>query len=149
MIQQNELRKGNYINDGIGFLCSVIEDKDDSITVYCKKSNITGKTYYNIASPIKLTNEIVEYLGFEKVFRTYTLKLSNCILYFKKGCIYIGLCNTGITNLHDLQNLYFVLEKKELFLNNEGKIHLPALPNQRTMDDYFKNLETWINKMTE
>lgn len=149
MIQQNELRKGNYINDGIGFLCSVIEYKEDSITVHYKKSNITSKTYYNIAAPIKLTDEIIEYLGFEKVFRTYTLKLSNCILYFKKGYIYIGLCNTGITDLHDLQNLYFVLEKKELLLSNEEKIYLPALPNQRTMDDYFKNLETLVDKMTE
>lgn len=103
MIQENELRVGNYLYDGVGGIIKVeVDDLYDNV-----------RKYYE---PIPIMEEILLKCGFEKsytkgVFRLgdWTIDLYSKTWKFKREWIDINF-----KYLHQLQNLYFALTNQEL-----------------------------------
>jgi hypothetical protein len=129
MIQENELRIGNYVCNHvyIGIVESI--DKKGCIVNYIS-DNIEGFTNNKFIKPIPQTEEWLLKFGFEKT----NIKMSGCNVW-QKGKYRVlksylnddnsySLCIDGITPptwaiakfeyVHQFQNIYFALEKQEL-----------------------------------
>lgn len=109
MINPNELRIGNWVNDSKGFLYQI------------KKSNFEN-TDFSITTPIPLTPEILEKCGFAKDRTGFSLldKMSLSFSVDKSGR-YIACWEDKslhlpyeLNYLHQLQNLYWCLCGEEL-----------------------------------
>jgi hypothetical protein len=109
MMNEEELRIGNYVN---------IEDTILRIDLQ--------ELYYNssIMTPIPLTEEWLLKLGFESMYSNYIVKAGDYYNSIKQDCgkwIYsYDESDAGcyelkeIKYVHELQNLYFALNDKEL-----------------------------------
>ena len=113
MIQINELRIGNYIEEG------KVEKIDNSIDeIYYSGDRCYLSSYCNNINPISLTEEWLLKLGFELIGSFYRLKKSKLIqiILHDDG---LDVCNYNlylhqIKYVHQLQNLYFALTGAEL-----------------------------------
>lgn len=117
MIQANELRIGNWIQDEYGKYWQVQELcqlKGDELTL----NNSVGATYRSM-SGIPLTPEILEKCGFEYDKHTYSLgsfwlsegEHGNWVVWLH------GLSNgvtTTVQYVHELQNLFYCIKSSEL-----------------------------------
>jgi hypothetical protein len=132
MIQENEIRVGNYfnrifsINDKLGYI------KWDSSDWYREGECIDSFEYYE---PIPLTEDILLKCGFKLVklktsikdFYVVYYKKDNFVVYIMSDFFEVELINnsgeqfnlfkTFKKELHTLQNLYFALTGEELQIN--------------------------------
>lgn len=128
MIKVNELRIGNYLNDGNGRLCTVEFISPQEFRASAIKGGVTSLPNENII----LTKEWARDLGFvvtdlgefwefeKKDFLLIQLKSSITgkdlppfyMLHSKKTK------HVKIPYVHKLQNLYFEIQNEELTLNN-------------------------------
>lgn len=128
MTQANELRIGNKVQDGNGFIFDIVSIHDDG-TVYCDfKGNEGGVWEFDKNNPcqgILLTEEIL--LKCEKleikgkdVFLDFDYEIY-IFEFDKDGLTYTageGLeFSRRIKYLHEFQNLVFALSNKELQIN--------------------------------
>lgn len=111
MIQENELRVGNYLYDGVGGIIKVeVDDLYDNV-----------RKYYE---PIELIEEILLKCGFEKIGHLYKIHLLNSLnliynsehngWYFD---IYHNSSKVELQYLNELQNIYFAATGRELEIN--------------------------------
>lgn len=123
MIQANELRIGNLINNknSTCTVCGILNNTDLFV------SNDWEEWYPLIdeCEPIKLTEEWLLKLGFEKKnkFDFDLGKLRICMYddRFPKGRVYFNswaIIDENLKNVHQLQNLYFALTGQELRTKN-------------------------------
>lgn len=141
MIQTNELRIGNYIVfEDCVYAWDISDEtiqnaldngvyargisKIEEIRSYDVMSN--GKLYlFNNVYPIPLTEEILLKCGFSKIGNSglvggTTYQDDNMTLLFGQGDAIYFHADTRympINSLHQLQNLYFILNNKELEVN--------------------------------
>ena len=118
-IQQEELRRGNYISlTDIGKVevLGVLPDKIYYTPSKDRRLHDFLYSLYVYASPIEITETILLRFGFRKneVFEIYHNELFTLWYHGNK----IGYQNTEIKYVHQLQNLYFALTGKELIDNN-------------------------------
>ena len=113
-----ELRVGNKVQDGNGFIFDVVAIHYDD-TVYCDfKGNEGGLWEFDKNNPcqgIALTEEILLKCGFKKAFEGGTLLYLNNFNVSRLDYIYWS--NVKLTYLNQLQNLYFALTNEELQIN--------------------------------
>lgn len=113
-IEENELRVGNYLYDGVGGIIKVeVDDLYDNVRKFYK--------------PIELIEEILLKCGFKKIdHHRFKIIPSEYEFYYTisvhDNCfrIYVGdsiICANVIFYLHQLQNLYFALTNQELEIN--------------------------------
>ena len=115
IIQASELRIGNYVYDNLGGILQI--------------KGISTDSDLSHIHPIPLTEQILLDCVFEQtldgfvgikitsgIYLEINLITERTILFSKKNLKYIDLRN--IEHLHDLQNLYFALTKKELHIKN-------------------------------
>ena len=127
MLEPTDLRIGNHID--YERTTHIVESLDKEGLVhrwhkmpFDELSNCYDTNYKNI-EPIPLTKELLIKCGFTKSgsFRYYIRDIDNLFLqiffelYFVDNIISYN--NQPISYLHDLQNLYYVLYKKELQIN--------------------------------
>mgnify|MGYP003624745705 CR=1 FL=1 len=117
MIQSNELRIGNWINLYDNFN-SQVTGLTNTKKVWCVKNPIDEKCawFTNNLNAIPLTEEWLIDFGFkkDKIDSTYykddfEICLPNFVRWKESHL-------SGIRNVHQLQNLYFALTRKELTL---------------------------------
>lgn len=125
MIQINELRIGNIIQEG------KIEQIDNSIDeVYYSGDCYYQSNYCCNINPFPITEEWLLKFGFEKIIDNeftlrYDLKKDERFDYFfpkhnlkSFGMRFQGACFFDVVkNVHQLQNIYFALTGKELTIN--------------------------------
>lgn len=131
MIQANELRIGNILLCG-GIWVYITSINPHGVTV--SKFGITNQhsedgTGYvellNLLDEIELTDEILLKCGFDKIGNSglvggITYQDANMTLLFGQGDVVYFHVDTRympINSLHQLQNLYFILNNKELEIN--------------------------------
>ncbi len=118
MIKANELRINNYVYDTLG---KVNQIDLEAITYIVKEP-------LNQVQPIPLTEEWLLKFGFDDIkeidntdFKEYRLfnNYSICIQFpcGAEAHCYAGNYPIAIEYIHQLQNLYFALTKKELTIN--------------------------------
>ena len=124
MIQANELRIGNKVQDANGFIFDVVSIHEDG-TVYCYFDGNEGDVWEfydkNPCLGIELTEEILLKCGFEKredgdynLFKYSEVDIVICSDFSSWKCDGINFSVNSIKHLHQLQNLYFILTGKEL-----------------------------------
>lgn len=109
MINKNELRINNYVKtvyDELGYI--KINEILDSVVNSDKTKGIS----YSSLNPIKLTEEILLKCGFKFkkgyfIYEMFNIVNIDNVFYCNSNGIYIS-------NLHQLQNLYFALTGEEL-----------------------------------
>ncbi len=115
MIQINELRIGNYIEEG------KVEKIDNSIDeIYYSGDRCYLSSYCNNINPITLTEEWLFKFGFE--LNGCNFELPNFRFHVNKPINYNGfvfcdgytVITEKIQSVHQLQNLYFCLTGSEL-----------------------------------
>lgn len=125
MIDKKELRIGNLLKCGDNIV-EVEDIGDDGINLQWFHE-MSGFDYdYNQLSPIELTPEWLEKMGFEKDDNDFLIKIDDrsCIHLNlqKKRCLiesYDGVITLMYSPyIHSVQNLYFSLIGKELELKN-------------------------------
>jgi len=124
MIQANELRIGNYIQDkqfkNIGYLKHWISKN----MVCVKKEFSTSTDHISEFEPIELTEELLLKCGFVKndnCYNYYEFSLEPInekeyfvILKYTLPIAWAKLNQLPISSLHQLQNVYFALTQTEL-----------------------------------
>jgi hypothetical protein len=120
MIQPNEIRIGNILNyttDEDGLFTTTIDWQDIK---YCIEKN---KDFNRHHSPIPLTEEVLLKCGFaEKTNKVYpTFSKNELDLVSIRGEYFRAKppIDVEIKSLHQLQNLFFALEGKELEYKRE------------------------------
>lgn len=121
MIQPKELRIGNWVCDSEYPQCPMQVVCIGSDYVYLDFEGNEGDVWEGEIAPIPLTEELIEKQGWEKVCYYYTDKNGLEIYETNDGWhlhIDDDKCQTTIAILikyvHELQNAYFVVTKKEL-----------------------------------
>jgi len=124
-MKTNELRIGNYLNGKQGRVIVTEIRTNNSVKIH----DNTSSFYVGIClTPIEITKEWLLKLGFEysNFYNNYKIKAAqyyNSVRYDYEdcewcynndssdaGCYYV----TSIKYVHELQNLYFALNKEEL-----------------------------------
>lgn len=118
MIESNELRQGNllYLKDRI----VTVEGIPNTIRLLVQWEQFAVDI--EEFEPIPISDTILVQCGFEKKDDTFVvLDIKNAVLnkiYSRNNVYYLYLSDYGIdfqiTYLHQLQNLYFVLQQEEL-----------------------------------
>lgn len=115
----NELRKGNYINDGA--IVSGMQCRTVYIQPYYKPGYTTPVTSYRVSQikPISLTEQWLKDFGFEKDGAYWSHQNLNIQTSQTKTGEQILLVPNRkyafeLKYVHQLQNLYFALTEKEL-----------------------------------
>lgn len=127
MIKANELRVGNILENGV-----ILEIKQTVVRLkylYEGKEERTALNDYQQLEPIRLSEEWLKKLGFEKIFETDHRKVFDYYLDHRFGyndnfgfrninsaVTFVGNTFDHIEYVHQLQNLYFILTGKELEL---------------------------------
>lgn len=136
MIQANELRIGDWVNEEVLGNVRVSAVLSDTVAVLAKSMKvdrtIEDKEFsMNLSNinPIPLTPEILERAGFVKtehklpLLTYYDYRLGNCVASVIPSGIEIEFCGldieertyiTKVNHIHQLQNLYFALTGTEL-----------------------------------
>jgi len=119
MIKRESLRVNNLVNvvDN-DFICS-IDKIDKGFASVNKDSNTSIVVKYSDISGVPLTKEIIELLGWKwvKDIRKEKLNMPFIIAYCKednKLYALLGEYHILLTFVHELQNVYYMVEKKEL-----------------------------------
>jgi hypothetical protein len=121
MIQSNELRIGNWVYDAEDEENVKVVGFDDEEIYVVDKNGIQWRCSSGIIAPIPLTEELIKKQGWEKVGYYYTDNNGLEIYETNDGWhlhIDDDKCQTTIAilinSVHELQNAYFVVTKKEL-----------------------------------
>lgn len=116
-----ELRLGNLIQDRKNRVCIV-----KSLHLKCIQARTIGSSTFERVDdgepfkPIPLTNEWLDWLGFEYKEMYYQSKylvaLNDCFMIIQRvdGFFYVDAPNNELKHVHQLQNLYFALTGEEL-----------------------------------
>ncbi|RYD56997.1 MAG: hypothetical protein EOP56_09325 [Sphingobacteriales bacterium] len=119
MIQANELRLKNWVQDRDEYLQVVALDNDNAIV---QDPNIKMTYELSKLSGIPLTHAILEAAGFEnedmhdlgvRIYTPISTETDYC-LSFVNGTIWLEEHDTGAKYVHQLQNLYYSLTQTEL-----------------------------------
>lgn len=118
MINSNELRINNLVTWDSDKIHIVNELREDTALLYGEDGSHVNATYKSI-NPIKLTDNIIQSLGFEYDLQTeaftgkrvFTDSMSTIA---EDGEFYNGIYSQKLEYLHQLQNLYFALFSQEL-----------------------------------
>ena len=132
MIQPNELRLGNYVQDNSWHVVAKITAITES---YIKYEDLDGRKYSSSVSkdylqPIELTNEWLVRLGANKGrlreyrFVDQPILLAECSTLKGQWFVYVSFSGRfeslhKIQYVHQLQNLFFALTGEELKLNEK------------------------------
>lgn len=121
MVQANELRIGNWVINSHNEYQQVFKINDEQFKIHKISTTVVN------CSPIPLTPEIMESLGFEPFFESnkqYHYKLEDVSFCFNKNKPELGWWLVGtkikwvtVHYVHEIQNLYKSLKKKELIFN--------------------------------
>lgn len=119
MINIEELRIGNYLFNKGQPICTVDGIyRRDHISV---KESYLESIHIENFEPIKLTTEILEKCGFEKIDVDYfKLKTENYYCHIDEQGFGFALEHDNFyicEYVHELQNLYFALMEKEITIN--------------------------------
>lgn len=126
MIKANELRIGNYLTAGGGpiMVDAICDYANPKFKLVSAKSETMGvELPFDAFDPIPLTPEILEKSGFTEdrigryCLERLTISKDSCWWYSIDCTDYdgdTGTVLTEITQLHQLQNLYFSLTGEEL-----------------------------------
>lgn len=125
-MKANELRLGNYLQDREGRLCKVENLGDESFNIIgIDAPAIKGGLTSLPCRPITLTEEWLLKLGFAKTQMGFCVRYKHIEIYlshdFKRLCLTFSSVDFSRiwlenkwTEVHQLQNLYFVLTGEEL-----------------------------------
>lgn len=136
MIKSNELRCGNLVWDNYGGIYKVVNINSegfDYIDAVKPSFKAIGRHELESIEPIPLTEEWLKRFGFEeqeiqtKSDGTTEIGFVKDIMMVLKGNNFYyaapyGYPNARITQVHQLQNLYFALTQTELTPSDGGKI---------------------------
>ena len=129
MIQPQELRIGNYLNEEVLGTCIVSQITEKTIWVLTnnlKEDGTQNKREFHIwikhLQPIPITEDELIKLGFKGQPADYykdklSIVLENSDIFHKKGRVYFNswaILEEQPKYVHQLQNLYFALTNKEL-----------------------------------
>lgn len=117
-MEANELRIGNFVY----FKHCDYDKTIPRIINYTCKPNLVGlekvsvnRIEYNNIEPIQLTEDWLINLGFEKIREYFTIDNELDIFVNESGFYtHINCGNIILSSVHQLQNLYFALNNKEL-----------------------------------
>ncbi len=117
IIKIEELRIGNYICvNNNGHPCRVMELTMSSVVVESIKENYNEPTIKSF-NPIPLTEEWLFKFGFEvsEIFKNSYI-LNSVEIYIQDGLYWYDFGNdrVEVKTIHQLQNIYFALNDKEL-----------------------------------
>lgn len=119
MINTNELKRNNWINDTVGNkhenpgYKKVVSISENSINHWQDGKGLFGSLQDVDIDPIPLTPEILEKAGFEKMANTLDWSCYN----EKIDHFFFHSPDSRIQTVHQLQNLYFALTGEELNIN--------------------------------
>lgn len=123
MINRNELRVGNFVNSelhGDYRIIGITNFSDDNALFWKCLEYYPKACSSNDLNGIELTEEWLVKGGFTKpLINGHTWTNGILIIIFWNGCIEsVGNNKTKIKYIHQLQNLYFELTRKELEFQN-------------------------------
>lgn len=121
MIQPNELRLGNWVYDAMNDLAVKVIGIEYEHE-HCLWEQLDGKylSPCDLLNPIPLTEELIEKQGWEKFDSYYNngeikiCKNEDWWHLYISDVIHRNIIAVDVKYLHELQNAYFVVTKKEL-----------------------------------
>ena len=127
MLTNKQIRVGNIIASGVEFkttscigkVLSIGNDEQEFEQVYCEENEAFSWFFKDSYCGIPINENILKFLGFEQKNETYTL--GDCIISSQDEKFYYNIdksFNKEIKFIHDIQNLYYLFNGKEINIDN-------------------------------